>query len=801
VERSGATVSHSGTVNTEHAHVGRSERRLGGERFLTGRAGYFADLDAHGVLHCAVLRSPNAHARIRQVDAAKALAQPTVAAVLTGADAAQIAGPIAQAMNPADFGGNPVEVRCLAVDEAVYVGQPIAAVAASTALEAARALRLIEVEYESLEAVLDAREALAPGGPTAYSAWGDNVVMRQRFCNGDPASALASAPRRLRGTISIQRTATTPIEPRGYLAEWDALSERLTLVGTIQNPHPERLLLARALGIEEERIRVVSPPLGGAFGAKMRGQPESLIVALLARAAGAPVRWLEDRRESFLAGAREQTHEFEVGFDDEGTLLALHVSAVADVGIVGAAPGWGMSFLTALTLPTGYRLQDVEIEMTAVATNKAPWLAARGFGKEASNLVMERVLDLVARTLDADPAEIRRRNLVSREEFPFRTATGLNLDSGDYGRALDLALDAFDYADARRHRGQGRAEGRLLGIGIAFELTPESADIPGTITGGFDTSTVRMSPSGTVTVLTGVTSPGGGSDTAIVQVVADRLGVPPETITLVQGDTDRCPYGFGNSSARATLVGSSSAALAADDVRAKLVAVAAAMLGVDAAAITIADGRACALDGRELTVAEIAHAAYTRAFEVAASIELPLEATRSYRPGNIDHTPDAAGRIQPYPTYSYAVHASLLEVDKQTGVVRLLRHAVAHDCGTMINPALVEGQMLGAVVMGMGTALSEQLVYDAEGHLLTDRFKTYLLPRAADVPPIAVVHLETPSPFTLLGTKGAGETGVGGAQAAIANAVDDALQPIGATIERLPLSPPEILRLMPVGRE
>jgi carbon-monoxide dehydrogenase large subunit len=787
-------------VSSGLAHIGRSERRLGGERFLTGRAGFFADRDLPGALHCAIVRSPLAHARILRIDVTKAAAEPGVGALLTGADAARKAGPIGQAMDPADFGGAPVDVRCLAVDEVLFAGQPVAAIAAATEGDARRAASLVEVEYEPLEPLLDARAALAAGGPTAYAGRADNVVMRRVLRHGDPGGALESAPHRLRGTISVQRTATTPMEPRGYLAEWDALSDRLTLVGTIQNPHPERLLLAQALGIEEERIRVVAPPLGGAFGAKMRGQPESLIVALLARAAGAPVRWLEDRSESFLAGAREQTHEFEVGFDDAGTLLALRVSAVADVGVVGAAPGWGMSFLTAITFPTGYRVQDVEIEMTAVATNKAPWVAARGFGKEASNLVMERALDLVARALAADPAEIRRRNLVARDELPYRTATGLNLDSGDYARALDLALEAFDYDGARRDRDRARAEGRLLGVGLAFELTPESADIPGTITGGFDTSTVRVSPSGTIIVLTGVTSPGGGSDTAIVQVVADRLGMPPAAITLVQGDTDRCPYGFGNSSARATLVGSASAALAADDVRAKLLAVAGAMLGVAPATLTLADGRASASDGSEVTLAEIARAAYTRAFEVAAAVEPPLEATRSYRPGNIDHTPDADGRIQPYPTYSYAVHASLVEVDPETGVVRALRHAVAHDCGTMINPALVEGQMLGAIVMGLGTALSERIAYDDEGRLLTDRFKTYLLPRAHDVPPIDVVHLESPSPFTLLGAKGAGETGVGGAQAAIANAVDDALRPLGVTIERLPLSPPEVLRLIPDGR-
>ena len=776
--------------------VGASERRLHGDRYLIGRGDYFDDLEVPGILHAAILRSPHAHARIARVEATRAVAAPGVHAVLTGMDAAGLAGPIPQAMRSADMGGNAAEVRCLAEREALYEGQCIAAVAASTWVEAARAVALIEVEYEPLPAVLDARSALREGSPVAYSDWPDNIVMRRHFRSGKPDTAMAAAAYRLKGEIEVQRTATLPIETRGYLAQWDQFLESVTLTGTTQQPHPERTLLAAALGIPEERVRVVAPNLGGSFGAKMRGQPEALIVALLARLAGRPVKWLEDRSESFLQGAREQFHRFEVGFETDGRVKALRVHGVADVGVVGASPGWGMSFLTALALPTGYHLQDVEIEVTAVATNKPPWMAARGFGKEASNLVMERVMDLVARQLGLDPADVRRVNLIQSDQFPYRTATGLNIDSGDYQSALDRLLVAIDYEEARRSQAAARANGQLVGVGLAFELTPESADIPGTITSGFDTSTVRISPSGAVTVLTGVTSPGGGSDTAIAQVVADRLGVAPESINLVQGDTDRCPFGFGNSSARATLVGATSAALAADDVRVKLAGVASAILAVPAESLVFAGGSVHAPSGEAVTLRAIADAAYTRAFQIASQVEPPLESTRSYKPQNIDHQPDGSGRIQPYPTYSYAFHASVVEVDAATGQTRLLRHAVVHDCGTMINPALVEGQMLGAVAMGIGIALSEKLVYDGDGHLVTDRFKRYLVPRANDLPPIKVVHMETPSPFTLLGTKGAGETGVGGAQAALVNAVDDALSPLGVTIRRLPLSPPEVLGLL-----
>lgn len=780
--------------------LGASLRRLHGDRFLTGRGAYLDDLEVPGVLHAAIVRSPHAHARVVGVDATRALADPDVKTVLTGPEAARLAAPIPLAMSPSDLGGNMAEVRCLAAAEALYEGQGVAAVAAVTRDAALRAMELVDVEYEPLPAVLDARSALEARGPRAYLDWPDNVVMDRRLRHGDPDAAFAAAAHVLEGEIEVQRSATLPIEPRGYLAQWDQFGESLTLTGTTQNPHPERSLLSAALGIPEERIRVVAPNLGGSFGAKMRGQPESVVVALLARIARAPVKWVEDRAESFLQGARQQSHRFQVAFDADGRVRGLRVEAVADVGIVGASPGWGMSFLTALTFPTGYRLQDIDVRMTAVATNKPPWIAARGFGKEASNLVMERVMDLVARRLGLDPAAVRRANLVGRHEFPYRTATGLNLDSGDYQGALDRLLETVGYSDLRREQEAARKQGRLVGMGLAFELTPEAADIPGTTTGGFDTSTVRVSPSGAVTVLTGVTTPGGGSDTAIVQVVGDRLGLAPDAVTLVQGDTDRCPFGFGNSSGRATLVGASSAALAADDVRAKLADIAAALLGEPADGLVFGDGQVRSRAGAVLSFREIAEAAYTRAFQVASAVELPLESTRSYRPGNIDHQPDRLGRIQPYPTYSYAVHASVLEVDAETGLVTLLRHAVVHDCGTMINPALVEAQMLGAVAMGVGIALSERLAYDPGGHLETDRFKSYLVPRANDLPAIRVVHMETPSPFTLLGTKGAGETGVGGAQAAIVNAVDDALAPLGVTVRRLPLSPPEVLALVAGGR-
>ena len=396
-----------------------------------------------------------------------------------------------------------------------------------------------------------------------------------------------------------------------------------------------------------------------------------------------------------------------------------------------------------------------------------------------------------------DVAEVRRRNLIPKDEFPYRTNSGLNIDSGDYHSLMDKALELMDYGSFRAEQERLREAGRHIGFGLAFELTPEAADIPGTLVGGYDTTTVKMDPSGRVTVLTGVTSPGGGNDTGIAQIVADELGVDIDDITVIQGDTGICPYGFGNYSGRSMVVGGNSSLLAARDIREKLAIVAGTMLEVDPELTLTSSRRASRSPAGDKQVSGArrnSYTIYTLAFATAHDVEPPLESTRTYRPQNISHFPDEKGRIQPYPTYSNAVHVAVVEVDVETGKVALMRFGVAHDCGVMINPRFIEGQMHGAVAMGVGAALTEQQVYDDEGHLQSNRFKTYLDAAApATCTHIEMEHQVTPSPFTLLGVKGAGEAGVGGAQAAIINAVNDAILPLGARLRRTPATPPNVL--------
>jgi carbon-monoxide dehydrogenase large subunit len=500
------------------------------------------------------------------------------------------------------------------------------------------------------------------------------------------------------------------------------------------------------------------------------------------------VAWIEDRRECFLASGRQQRHRVEVGFGSDGRLCAIHDDIVTDVGAATAQPGWAMSGLAALTLPTGYRLQAFSARVRAVVTNKPPWIASRGFGKEAANFVMERVLDMVANRLGLDPVEVRRRNLLRSDEMPYRTATGLNIDSGDYHRVLDHVLRELGYEEWRRRQAVGRREGRHLGVGLAFELTPEASNNAGVMGTGHDTSTVRLDCDGRAVVLTGVTSPGGGNDTGIAQIVADELGLTLRAVDVIQGDTERCPPGFGNYSGRSTLLGGSAAALAARELRARLLAVVAGRAEAQPDALRLDRGAVWSASGRRL-------------MEIGEAVALAdpggaIEATCQYQPENTSLVRDDQGRLQPYPTYSNAIMAAVVDVDTSTGRVQVLDFAVCHDCGVMINPALVEGQMRGAVAMGLGGALSEALAYDEQGALTSDRFKTYLLPRAPDLPQIRIVHEVTPSPFTLLGNKGAGEAGVGGTEAAVANAVADALAPLGVKVRSLPLSAPAVLAMI-----
>lgn len=784
------------------AYVGRPVRVLQGDAFVAGHAKYTSDFQFQGQLHAHLVRSPHAAARIKRVDVSGALKVAGVVMAMEGKEAAEHLDPVPHYIDPAVFGGKSAPIHCLAIDHVWCYGQPVAVVVAEDKRTARYAASKVLVEYEPIPAVLDAEAALEPGAPVVVPGWADNSIMTLPFANGDAEAAFKRAHRVVRTTIRIHRFSTQPIETRVYNAVWEEETEGITFYGTSQNPHPLRYVLSRALRMPENRIRIVAPAVGGAFGMKMHGHPEEALVCLLARRTRRPVKWVEDREECLLIGAREQLHRVELALSKEGDILGLRDRAIANTGAPSACPGWGMAFLTGLTMPGPYKVQDLDVTMNIVATNKPSWNASRGYGKEATALALELAIDNAAREMGLDPIEMRIRNFVPKEAFPYPSPTGLVYDSGDYAGCVRKALEALGYEVWKRERDCGRKEGRYLGIGLAYELTPEGGAIPGTMVAGFDSSTVRVSPDGSVLLLTGVTTPGTGNPTGMAQIVADELGVPIEAIRVVQGDTTTCPYGFGNYSGRSTIVGGGAAAMAAREVRAKIATLAAALLGVPAESIRIERGviRTSAASDKTLSIAEVAYAAYTRAYDVGLSITPPLEATCTFRPGLIRHTPDEKGRINPYPSYSNAAYATVCEVDIETGQVRLLKFAAAHDCGKVINPVLVEGQACGAISFGVGGVLHEEIRFDSRGKQLTQSFVDYVMPRALDMPGVVVVHHDSPNPVTYMGLKGAGEAGVGGSAAAVVNAVNDALAPLGVSIYELPLTAPRVWAAIEAAR-
>ncbi len=777
--------------------IGRSVPRLDGHRYVSGQVRYSADLLPAECLYVALVRSPHAHARILRVEPAAARDMPGVVAVIDGAEADRLCAPMPQVLpfrHP--DAARLILGRCLASDATRFAGQPVVAVVADSQQNADAAADYVVVSYETLHAVLQADEALAKDAPIVHPGWSSNVVARDHVLAGDPRAAIEVAARVVRGTLSFKPSTAAPMETLCYAGDWDERTGRLTLTGTFQNPHASRWLVATSLGLRETDVRVIAPALGGTFGFKMSGHTEEALVGLLSRVLRRPVAYVESRQCTMLGHSREQVHHFEIAATAGGRITAFRDEFVADVGTISPGNGWTMPLITATVFPTVYDVANVEVVATLAATHKAPWQPVRGYGKEIANLVMERAVDLLARELDLDPAELRARNLIRPEGLPRRLPSRLNVDSGDYPAALAGAMDLFGYDKWRVRQLAERDPERRIGIGIGFELTPEGGARPGAFPSGFETASLRMSPTGDVEVALGVTSPGSGNETGIAQLVGSVLGLPPEAIRVIQGDTDTVPVGTGNASSRALLYGGAAAHLAATDLRGKLAICAGNVLQADPGVITFTDGQAWAPGGGSVGLRELALGAHTHPFTVGDGVELPLEATRSYRARNIEPIADDRGRIATYSSFPYSVHVAAVSLDLGTGRVSVLDYAVMHDCGVMVNPGLVSEQIRGAVVMGIGMALWEELLFDADGRLLSDRLKTYLLPRTTDLPPIRLGHMETPSPFHPLGMKGAGESGLGGALSAVFNAVGDALGRNGSRLDTVPATPERLVRIL-----
>ena len=768
--------------------VGAHVRRLEDPRLLTGRGRYLDDLRLPGLLHAAFVRSPHAHATVVDARCGAARAMPGVIGVLAGRDVAGRVGPLVARLDAPDF--VPTPWPAIALDRVRFAGEVVAAVAAVSPYVAADACAAVEVDYRPLPALSDVDAALAPDAPRLHEGIAGNRLFMRRSANGDAAAILRDAPVVVRETFTHARCSASPLDARGVMADWDG--DRVTVWAGTQVPHVYRAAVAAAFGLAESRVRVIVPDTGGGFGQKMHIQPEDLAVIALARETGRPVKWVETRRENLGAAsqAREERVEIETAADRAGVILALQARVVSDAGAYHVFPLTAAlePMGTATILPGPYRVPIYAFEALAVATSKPPIGAYRGVGMTMGAFVMERTMDLVAERLGLDPAEIRRRNLIAPDAYPFTSATGYVYDSGNYPAALALALELAGYDRLRKEQEEARAAGRLRGIGVSC-YTEYTGMGSSTFRGrgmtnvpGPEAARVTMEPDGSVRCELSFPSQGQGHATTVAQIVADRLGVPLERVSVEQPDTAIAPVGSGTFASRGGVAQSVTVTRAADSVRAKLLAIAGGLLEASPADLELSAGRigVRGAPGRGVDLAEVARAAYyPPAGGLSDGMAPGLTATQA--------------TDLPGPTFSGAVHVACVDVDPGTGRVSVTGYVVVEDCGPVVNPMIVDGQIHGAVAQGIGEALAERLVYDPDGQLLTGTLMDYALPGASDLPSFTIGHLATPSPLTPGGVKGLGEGGTIGAPAAIANAVADALRPLGIPITSLPIAPESLL--------
>jgi len=774
-------------------YVGAEVRRREDPRLLTGRGQFVDDVAAPGCLHAAVLRSPHAHARIIAMRAERACRHPAVRGVFAFADLAGLLRPLPVA----GIAPPPLEKRVgflvrapeqypLAPGRVRYVGEPVAIVLAEDRYAAEDALELIDVDYAPLPAVTGVDRGLAEGAPRIHDGWPDNVAVAFRVAIGDADRAFARAAVVVGERLRVQRYAGMPIEPRGLLAVPDVRGG-VTIWDSTQVPHALQRALTDALDLPAHRVRVVAPDVGGGFGTKCSIYPEDVLVPLLARRLGRPVKWIETRREHLASAShsREQLHDVEIAADADGRILALRDRFLLDQG---AYNPWGIvqPYNTVGHMLGLFRVPHFAVEARSVVTNKAPHAPYRGAGRPEAVFVMDRIVDILARRIGLDPAEIRRRNLIDPDELPYdvgllyRDGQPLVYDSGDFPASLAAALEAAGYSAFRAEQGALRERGIHRGIGI-------SSYVEGTGIGPYEGAVVRLDLSGKVVIATGACSQGQGHETVFAQLAADALGVAIEDVSVTGGDTGAIPFGIGTFASRSLVLAGNAIARASEDVRSKLVAAAALLLEAAPEDLEVAGGRVFVrgLPDRGTTFARLVQA--TLPTFAGPGLAAPGFEAASYP-------------AVPTVTYASAVHVAVVEADADTGAVTLLRYVVAHDCGRVVNPMIVDGQIHGGVAQGVGGGLFEDIVYDEAGQLLTATLMDYPIPRAGDLPPIETVHMEFPSPRNPLGVKGVGEGGAISPPAAIANAIDDALAPFGVRITEGPPTPPRIAALIAAAR-
>lgn len=763
--------------------VGHALSRVEDVPLLRGAGRYVGDIVRSDELHVAFLRSPEAHAQLVSIDASTALSHRGVVAVYTGRDAPSTPMPPflwdlppAELMRGLEVRTQDHDQHLLAIDRVRYVGEPLAMVIANDRYLAEDALELLDVEYEPLPPVVGlATDSMSV--EVLHDGWNDNIAVDLTVRKGDAAAAIASASHVIRERFEIQRQAGIPLEGRGAIAEFDRDTRILTVWSSTQNVHPLQRAIARLTGIAVESVRVVAPDVGGGFGTKGVLYPEELLLAWASLRLGRPLKWIEDRVEHMQSSihARDQRHEITIALDGEGHIVALDDQFDVDAGAYNPL-GIVIPYNSISHLMGPYRVPNFVARAVVHVTNKTPMAPYRGAGRPEAVFAMERALDRASKELGIDPFELRMRNMVTAEEMPFdvgiryRDTVPIVLDGGDYPEALRQARKLIEAPKS------GAPKDKAIGVGVA-------AYVEGTAIGPFEGALVRVQGDGRVSVATGAASQGQGHRTSFAQVCADALGVPPDQVDVVGGDTSAIRYGWGTVASRSAVTAGNAVARASDEVRAKIRRVASEALEVDEDDIEIDNGMVQPAGAPDRAV-PLAHlvAGLQPGTPLFKDIGAGLEATAYFEPPTV--------------TWASGVHAVRVEVDRETFEVHILDYAVVHDCGRIINPIIVDGQIHGGVAQGIGAALLEEMVYDSEGQLRTGTFMDYLLPGSLEVPQVRVQHRETPSPSNPLGLKGMGEGGAIPAPAAVANAVEDALADEDVVIRKTPISPDYLFKLI-----
>ena len=763
-------------------YLGQSLKRAEDPRLITGQGSYVDDINLPGMLHVAVLRSTHAHALIKSIDTAAAGSSPGVAAVLTSEDIAGVLRDVPSGDGIYDDKVEHIEAPqhpVLARNKVCYVGQPVAMVAAGTAYQARDALELIQVDYEMLPPVVDTIKAANEPGVPIHEETGTNVGIRVRHSGGDLDGAFADAERIVKGSYHVQRLAPSPMENRGVAADFQAQERMLTVWDSTQRPHGVRNYLSQILDLPENQVRVLASDVGGGFGEKGCMFPEEIAIPYLSKTLGRPVKWVEDRQENMVSfHGRGHTAEVEAAVTNDGVILGVRVRIYVDLGAYFYLSTPAAPTLASERLVGPYKTPAMSVDVLGVITNKAPTGAYRGAGGPEAAFCMERTVDLIAQELGLDPAEVRRKNLIQPDAFPYQTPTGVTYDSGDYEKVFDRALELAEYPVWRERSSQAnQPNAPLIGVGLAA-VTKGSGAHGARRT---DHARVVINQAGLVSVYSGVSPHGQGTETTFTQIVSDELGVTPDYVEMFHSDTLLFPTGGGTGASRGITVGGSTVYTVLQDAREKLVRIAAHLLECPPADVEMREGRVFRTDtpSSSIPFSQVAAAAYNEEV-LPPDVELGLEFNATY--------------TLPDNPYAFGTHVAVVEVDRDNGAVKILKYVAVHDAGRILNPLLAEGQVHGAFAQGLGQALMEGMEFTPEGQPLTGSFMDYAMPKAQDIPDLTLDTLETLSPLNPLGAKGIGELPTVAAPAAITNAVMDALYSTGVRHIDTPLTPEKIWR-------